>query len=355
MKIIHLVFFLLICSITRTFSQTDTLILSNHDMILGEIKNMDKGILTFETDYSNVDFKIDWAKIKQIYSQTKYLITLSDGKRYNGKIKSMNDSIVEIDTRLPEKILHLSKSSQKLEQPEGDRVETPISEIVYLNALDEGFWSRLDFNFDVGTNITKANDFKQFTFNMGTGYLADRWKSNLTFNYLRSVQVETDPIKRTELTLNFNYFLQKDWFLLYNLSVLSNTEQLLILRNSNMVGLGKYLIHTNRVYLGVQGGVNLNDEKFEGDESSSQSAEAFLGSQYNIYDIGDLDLLTTVVVYPSLSSKGRIRSDFKFDIRYEFKFDLYFKIGTSINYDNQPTEGASKTDYIFQTTVGWKL
>jgi hypothetical protein len=324
-------------------------------MILGEIKNMDKGILTFETDYSNVDFKIDWAKIKQIYSQTKYLITLSDGKRYNGKIKSMNDSIVEIDTRLPEKILHLSKSSQKLEQPEGDRVETPISEIVYLNALDEGFWSRLDLNFDVGTNITKANDFKQFTFNMGTGYLADRWKSNLTFNYLRSVQAETNAIKRTELTFNFNYFLQKDWFLLYSLSVLSNTEQLLILRNSNMVGLGKYLIHTNRVYLGVQGGVNLNDEKFEGDESSSQSAEAFLGSQYNIYDIGDLDLLTTVVVYPSLSSKGRIRSDFKFDIRYEFKFDLYFKIGTSINFDNKPTEGASKTDYIFQTTVGWKL
>ena len=35
--------------------------------------------------------------------------------------------------------------------------------------------------------------------------------------------------------------------------------------------------------------------------------------------------------------------------------DIYFKVVTTMNYDNQPTEGASELDYIFQTTVGWKL
>lgn len=155
--------------------------------------------------------------------------------------------------------------------------------------------------------------------------------------------------------MNYNYFLQKDWFLLYNLNILSNTEQLLVFRNSNMVGLGKYLVHSNKVYLAFQGGVNLNSEKFEGEAIPSQSAEGVVGIGYNIYDIGDLDLSSSVVVYPSLSTKDRIRSDFKFDIRYEFKFDLYFKVGTSLNYDNQPVEGASDLDYIFQTTIGWKL
>ena len=355
MKLFRFTFILLLMPFAEAFSQTDTLILSNKDVILGEVKSMDKGILIFKTDYSNVDFKIDWVKIRQIFSQTNYLITLSNGKRYNGKLKSLNDTIVEIDTRIPERVLEFSKIDKELEHPTGNREEVRLGDIVYLNALEEGFWSRLSFNFDVGTNVTKANDLRQFTFNLGMGFLADRWKTNLTFNNLRSSQKEIEPIKRTELTFAYNYFLQNDWYLLYNLNLLSNTEQLLLLRNSNMLGAGKYLVHTNRVYLGFQGGFNLNNEKFNTQENSNRSAEAFIGAGYNIYDIGDLDLLSTLVVYPSLSTKGRLRSDFKLDIRYEFKFDLFFKIGTTLNYDNQPTEGASTLDYIFQTTLGWKL
>ena len=121
-----------------------------------------------------------------------------------------------------------------------------------------------------------------------------------------------------------------------------------------MVGFGKYLIHTNKVYLGFQGGINLNSEKFATEPNSSRSTERFIGAGYNIYDIGDLDLLTSIMVYPNISTKDRIRSDFKFNIRYEFKFDLYFKVGTTLNYDNRPVEGASTLDDIFQTTIGWK-
>ncbi|TNF41605.1 MAG: DUF481 domain-containing protein [Cytophagales bacterium] len=337
------------------FAQTDTLILKNKDKIIGEIKSMDKGVMVFETDYSNSDFKIDWKKVSQVFSQTKFLITLSDGMRYNGMVNSLNDSLVMITPSIPEKILDLKKKKNNQDTLSLQPVPVSINSIVYLNALDEGFWSRLSLFFDVGTTLTKANDLRQFTFNMGTGYLADRWKVNFTLNNLRSSQNGTEPIVRNELTLAYNYFLQKDWYLLYNLNILSNTEQLLDFRNSNMVGLGKYLIHTNKVYLGFQGGVNLNSEKFATEPNSSRTAEGFIGAGYNIYDIGDLDLLTSIMVYPSISTKDRIRSDLKFDIRYEFKFDLYFKVGTTLNYDNQPVEGASTLDYIFQTTIGWKL
>lgn len=351
---------ILLCSVfifcaLPAVAQNDTLILNNNDLIVGEIKSMDKNILGIETDYSDVDFKITWSGIKRVYSKINYLITLSDGRRYNGRIRSLNDSIVEIDTYMPNTVIKFSKKKENLEKPVNDRVEVFKSEIVYLNSLDEGFLSRLSFNFDVGTNLTKANDFRQFTFNTAIGYLADRWKVNMSFNNLRSTQEDVDPINRTELGSQFNYFLPKDWYLLYYLNMLSNTEQLIDLRTSNMVGVGKYVLHTNKTYLGFSTGVNFNNEKFTGEDTATQSGEAFLGAQYNIFDIGDLDLLTTVVAYPSLTEKDRLRTDFKFDIRYEFKFDLFFKIGTTVNYDNQPTEGASTVDYIFQTTVGWKL
>ncbi|OOG76914.1 DUF481 domain-containing protein [Algoriphagus sp. A40] len=350
-KIFSLLFFV----VSGVNAQTDTLVLSNNDLIIGEIKSMNKNILGIETDYSDVDFKIKWGNIKRVYSKTNYLITISDGSRYNGKIRSINDSIIGIDAVMPDLVLKFSKNREDIEQPVGGKVEVPRNQIVYLNALDEGFWSRLSLNFDIGTNLTKANNLRQLTFNAGVGYLADRWKGNLTFNALRSTQDDVEPIKRTEVGAIYNYFLPKDWYLIYSLNMLSNTEQLIDLRTSNMVGVGNYVVHTNRSYLGFSAGVNFNNEKFQGDEKATQSGEAFLGAQYNIFDIGDLDLLTNVTVYPSMTEKGRLRTDFKFDIRYEFKFDLYFKVGTTMNYDNQPTEGASELDYIFQTTIGWSL
>ncbi|MDX5337871.1 MAG: DUF481 domain-containing protein [Cyclobacteriaceae bacterium] len=340
------------------YGQNDTLIFKNDNLVAGEIKSMDKGVLIIETDYSNSDFKVDWKEIKRIYSELNYLITISDGRRFNGTLRSTSDSLVRIKPYDPNGILRSTikpHKSSKLDSLEVQGIEVPIGDIVYLNALDEGFWSRLSLYFDAGVNFTKANEFRQFTFNSGIGYLADRWKGNLTFNKLRSVQSETEPIQRSEIVFNYNYFLPNDWFILYNLNMLSNTEQLLDLRTSNMAGAGKYLVHTNQTYLAFQGGINLNNEKFSNEPNAKQTAESFFGAQYNIYDIGDLDFLSTLVAYPSLSTKGRVRSDFKLDVRYEFKFDLYFKINTSINFDNKPTEGASRTDYIFQTTIGWKL
>lgn len=107
--------------------------------------------------------------------------------------------------------------------------------------------------------------------------------------------------------------------------MLSNTEQLLDLRTSTMIGIGKFIVHFNQTYLAFQGGLNLKNEKFQKDESSSQSGEAFLGAQYDMYDTGDLDLLTTAIVYPNFTQDMRIRTDFKFAFRDEFMFALYFK------------------------------
>lgn len=336
-------------------AQNDSILFKNENLIIGEIKGMDKGVLTIETPYSNTDFKVDWKEIRRISSRVNYLITISSGRRYNGSLNSISDSTVLIHTYIPPQVIKFSSKNEKLADAGASSVEVPIDEIVYLNSLDEGFWSRLSLFFDIGLNLTKSNNFKQYTLNTGVGYLADRWKGNLSFNNLRSSQNETDPIRRTEIAFGFNYFLPRDWFLLYNLNMLSNTEQLIDLRTSNMAGIGKYFIHTNQTYLAFQTGVNLNNEKFSNVEQASQSGEYFFGAQYNIYDIGDLDILSTAAAYPSLSTKGRFRSDFKLDLRYEFKFDLYFKVSSSINFDNMPTVGASKTDYIFQTTVGWKL
>ncbi|WP_296700902.1 DUF481 domain-containing protein [Algoriphagus sp.] len=352
--------FTLILALGVVFSisaQTDSLILKNKDVIIGEIKSMDRGVLTIETDYSDSDFKIEWSGIAQIFSDTKYLITLSNGKRYNGTIQSIGDEIISINTYDPDNIIPIGKKKRNdnTEDIGGGTIEVDLDQVVYLNALDEGFWSRLSANIDLGWSVTKANNLRQFNVRSGLGYLADRWKANASYNSLRSNQDEVDPVKRTDADFTFNYFLPKDWFLLYNLTLLSNTEQLIKLRNGNKVGIGKYVVHTNQTYFGFQTGVNLNNESYFDDTPSRSSSEAFIGAELNMYDIGDLSLLSQVVAYPSLTESGRFRTDFKLDVKYEFFSDFYVKLGTTMNYDNRPIAGATTLDYIFQTTVGWEL
>ena len=120
------------------FSQTDSLILKNKDVIIGEIKSMDKGVLTIETDYSDSDFKISWDGISHIFSKTKYLITLTNGKRYNGTINSIDAETIEIDTYDPENILRLRRKKSNTEDLGGGKASVPIADGGYLNALDDG-------------------------------------------------------------------------------------------------------------------------------------------------------------------------------------------------------------------------
>jgi len=78
--------------IIQVSAQTDSLILSNGDVIVGEIKSMDKGIIVIETDYSDSDFKIEWDKVTEIYSPRTALVTLSDGTRINEPINTNPDN-----------------------------------------------------------------------------------------------------------------------------------------------------------------------------------------------------------------------------------------------------------------------
>ena len=59
---------------------------------------MTRNILTIETDYSDDDFTIEWDGIKEIYTKTYYLISLTDGDRYNGHLASSSPGKVNILT-----------------------------------------------------------------------------------------------------------------------------------------------------------------------------------------------------------------------------------------------------------------
>ena len=97
MKVSHFILFCILAIVVNGIhAQSDSIILKNNDFMVGEVKKMDRGVLTMSTDYSDSDFEIEWSGIKEIYTKTRYLITLSDGDHYTGRIKSSSPGKVNL-------------------------------------------------------------------------------------------------------------------------------------------------------------------------------------------------------------------------------------------------------------------
>lgn len=339
MKIVYIFTLLISFSVSQNvLAQTDSLIFKTGTYMVGEAKSMDRNVLTFKTKYSDSDFKIEWNGVAEIYTDTYFLITLTDGSRYNGTLKSIEAGKIVIITG------------------DGQEVETLHDDIVFLDDKDQGFWSQLYFSVDIGFDMTKANNLSTFTTRSTLGFISERWNIDSHFNTLYSSQDAVEDIKRTDGGIGYKFFLPRDWYPLISFDFLSNTEQKLDLRTSWKVGMGKYVLHTNSAYWGFSLGANNNNENFSDETPDRNSWEGFLGTELNLFNIGDLNLSTKLIAYPSFTESGRMRTDFNFDVKYEMPFDddFYIKIGTTVNYDNRPIEGASEMDYVFHTGVGWQ-
>lgn len=335
------------------YGQNDTLYLNNGDLIVGDLKSMDRGVLTIEPSYADSDFKITWEDIKQLRAVQRYLITLSDGRRINGTFSSAGEGRIFIDNE------------------EGEDITVNQDEVVNIRSVDSGFLSRLSANIDFGLSLTKANNQRQLNGNLRVGYLEDRWSADLYYNTLITTQDNVSDIQRNDGGLGYRYFLPADWNVGADLILLSNTEQSLNLRVTGKLGVGNFIRRTNSLYWNVYGGFAYTSETFSpvfnpGDGTTStapdrKSMEGFIGSELNLYDIGDLNLLTSVVVYPTVISdesveSGRVRTDFRFDAKYDDIFikDFYVRAGFTLNYDNRPAEAGREVDYIFTTGFGWE-
>ena len=321
-----------------SWAQHDSLILKSGDKIVGEIKSMDKGVLTIETGYSKSDFTIEWSGIKQIYSKSIFLVTLTDGRRINGYVQSVD-----------------AANKVTITTAAGEKIESLLDDIVYLKGLKSDFWSRVKANLDIGLSLSKANNLNQLNINSRIGYLADRWQLDLYFNTNNSSQDSVETTKRMDAGVTYKYYLQKDWYLLVAPSFLSNTEQSLKLRTTGKLGAGKFFTHTNKAYWGAGGGLSFNAETFDNGTPGRKSLEAYGGTELNLFDIGDLNLFSSLFIYPSLTESGRVRTDFKFDAKYDLPLDFYVKLGLTVNYDNQPAVTGNETDYVIGFTIGWEL
>ena len=335
---IHWFYLLLLYLIPSILSaQNDSIVFNGNKHLIGDIQSMNRGVLEMETDFSDSDFQIEWDKVVFIRTENNFLISLKDGSQYTGTLEGPSGAIV-------------------LQTFNFGAITVRREDIVYLKDYNQKFADRFSASIDVGLSITRANNLRQFNSRSSVGYNARLWTLSGNINSLISEQDDQEEqIRRTDAAITFRYVLQGGWYLSPEIKWLTNTEQQLALRTNSKAGAGYYIFRTNRAYWGAEGGISNTNENFFGPTPTLNSWEAYVGTSVNLYDIGDLNFLLTAAGYPSLTESGRFRADITLDIKYDLPLDFYIKLGSTLNYDNQPVENAPESDYVIQTGIGWEF
>lgn len=331
-------FILLFLIAIPSHAQVDTLVMNNGDMLIGEIKELQQGVIKVETDYSDKDFAIEWSKVREIYTTTTFVISLTDGNRINGTIQT-----------------DPTDSSRVLIFERGGMKSARRMDIVFLKGIKETFFGRIDASIGLGVTMTTENKLKQLNTRGNIGYMGRFWGSNASMDVIRSIQQDTIRTRRTEGSLSGRLLLKRSWFLAVSATFLQSDEQRLDLRSTTGLSGGNLIVNTNRIYLAASGGLAWTNEEFTDTSYVRNSMEGKVGFELNLFDIKDFSLLTNAFAYPSITQKGRIRFDFKIDLKYDLPRDFYIKFGYTHNFDNQPASSASKNFYKFDSTFGWEL
>lgn len=314
----------------------DSLWFDKGNFITGEISSLKQNVLKMETDYSDDDFTIEWAQVNRIITHTYFRIYLKDGSYRYGTLRSESDSLLRITSAL------------------GESFVLPKSHFISMGELNPTFKDRFDAGVDIGLNLAKANTLRQLTLDANVGYNAETWNTRASYGSLYSEQEGTEDINRQEFNVSFQLILLRGWTFQPSVNLLKNSEQNLDLRTNLKLGMGKYLIRKNYGYLGAGAGFNRNVETYSNETPDRSSWEGYLGMEVNLFDLDDFSLFSTVMAYPGITERGRWRMDVNMNIKYDLPLDFYIKLDGTLNYDNQPAEGADEYDFVAKIGFGWE-
>jgi len=315
----------------------DTLITTDNTKLIGEIKSMDRGVLVMETDFSDNDFTITWLKVKNLNSQRNFRIILDNDERYYGTILYEGGKLVIHD------------------EEKGDK-SVEVNDIVYMKQVDDGsVLDLINLSLDVGYSYTNANNLQQLNGSLNADYTRNRWGVNMYASTVTSVQTDVDAVVRNTGGFGFQVFMKHGFFGDLGADYYSNTEQSMQLRSNYNLSIGNYIFRTNRHYFNTTVGAAFLNENYSDTLPDRTSYEGKLGLEYNMFDMGDLNLFTSVNIYPSFTEKGRMRTEFKLDVKYDLPRDFYIKGSLNYNYDNKPAPGGTFDDYVYTFGIGWEL
>jgi hypothetical protein len=318
-------------------ARTDVVVLANGDRITGEVRQVERGKLTFKTDDIGT-IEIEWDKVVSVSAAAPFDVEDLDGNQYLGSLTP-------------------SAPGQVLIRWSDNEATVELVSIVRIRRLYTSFWRRLDGSLDAGASYTSASEL--FTLDLAGTVGVERpgYEVSLDGSATFTTQPDADDTQRANLSFGYARRFEDRWVALVQGKLEQNRELGFDLRSSAAAGGGRYLARTRRDRLLAAAGISVNREKpVNGESTTNLEAMAVLSYDRFAYDFPKVDVSMTVAGFTGLNDASRQRLEAQANLKRELVKDFYVTLRGYESYDSEPaTEGAPTNDYGVTFALGWSF
>ncbi len=340
---IALTFMLLAVALSSTADaqSDDVLITANGDRLTGEIKLLDRGMLSFSTDATDT-IQVKWTHVAVLISDQNFLITLDDDREVFGTLEPANED-----------------GFLRLRTARLGSIELPVVTVVRMSPVEGRLADQIDFSINLGYNKTKANSVAQGNFGASFGYRTEERLLSSDLQATRSSSTADESSIRLNSTFSYRQFIRDRRWDPIGFGLFERNDELGLKRRMTLGGgMARWLADTNSHRVSFLGGlVATREDEFDALESED-SLEAAMALSLDWFRLDDpeVDVSMTFTTFQRLSDTARTRGNLDVDLRWELVNDFFWGFSTYYSFNTKPTgEETSKTDYGVVTTLGWSF
>jgi hypothetical protein len=311
------------------------------DRLTGEVKGLERGKLSFETDATGT-IGIEWENVESIASHEFYEVWTAAGVRHFGTLSEAAEA-----------------GAVNVTSPSGV-VTLMTADVVAISEIEQTFVDSLDLGVRAGYSFSKASEISQFSTGLDITRRRERRLFSLAFDADSSDSAGgEEQSDRAYTDARYFYLLPERWLAGGFATLESNDELDLDVRKSiGGVG-GRILRQSNSNRIQLIGGLVLTEEKASAalESRTDSTVEGLFGADLDWFrfDTPEFDVTMRFELYPNLSDIGRYRTSFDTDFRWEIISDLFWALTIYHRYENDPLAEGSGTDYGITTSLGWEF
>lgn len=301
---------------------------------------MKRGQLNLNTEATGT-IGIEWDKVSGVISNQRIQLETSSGTRYFGHlVSSEKGSTVNVVT---------------VEGPKALDAER----IVVMTPIEGGGIHALDVDLSLGYDFAKAGGVKHATLGVNMDYRSLIRIESISFStVITDSDTQEEASQRANLSFRHTLLWNNRWFTNTTLSFDPNDELGLNLRSSIGMGGGRFFVQSNSMLFALEGGLQFSRDDSVEEEDKTDSLEATFTANWDwfLFEDPELDWSTTLQLIPSLTERGRVRSEFDTTLSWEIIGDLKWAFSFYGSWDNQPQSADGATsDYGVNTALAYEF
>ena len=321
-------------------AQTDLVETLNGDRLTGEIKRLDRGMLSFDTDATDT-IQIEWSYVRSLTSNQNFLVTLDDGRQLFGSWETP-----------------VTVNELQLQTAVGP-IGLPLPSIVRMTPIEGRLIERISMSVDVGYNIAKANNLAQTDFSYDFSYRSEERLVSTSLDASRSSTGNEPASIRGNTGISYRRFVGDRVWDPIGFGSIERIDELGLDRRVTVGGgMSRWLTDTNSNRISFTGGIVATRENETEAIESQESVEALAAVQLDWfrYEAPEFDVALELEVYQRLSDSNRTRGNLDVDLRWELINDFFWGFSLYYSFNSEPTGvDTSSEDYGVVTSLGWSF